>query len=300
MWSALTLEPPAVPALALLLLQHLFAGTSLQVCNNRFADPGELDKVAIIANNRLAQQRALVSVLRSVAPVLPNNLIRKYSTCKPTPTVQPLVIKQKDFKVRWYVNCTTSPYAITILSFRIDVAGTNSSTLEGSLPTLNETLIYPILSLRNTLKVLDMVVYGGTMPSQLGALSNLQRLLVYYFCMTGGLPPNLLYGLQSAGEVTIREYAGAEQYQPDGVQCGISGPMPSEWFTVTRDALGAELIPGAVLTTMDISGNKLSGSLPEINTWKSMQLLFLSNNRFDGGVSAQGAFMSCFCYSTPL
>jgi hypothetical protein len=263
----------------------------LQVCNNRFADPGELDKVAIIANNRLAQQRALVSVLRSVAPVLPNNLIRKYSTCKPTPTVQPLVIQQKEFKVRWYVNCTTSPYAITILSFRIDIAGTNSSTLEGSLPTLNETLMYPILSLRSTLEALDMVVYGGTVPSQLGALNNLRKLLVYYFCMQGGLPPNMLYGLQGTSELTIREYAGAEQYQPGGVQCGITGPMPPEWYTATSDASGANLLPGPSLNTMDISGNKLSGSLPEINIWKNMQLLFLSNNRFDGGVSALGGYV---------
>lgn len=267
----------------------------MQVCSDRFAQPGELDKVAIIANNTLAQQRALVSVLRRVAPGLTKTRFSKYSTCKPTPTIQPEVIQQKGFKVRWYINCTLEPYAITTLSFRVDIAGRVDSTLQGSFPNLNETLMYPILSLQSSLQLLDMVVYGGRLPTQLGALSNLQRLLVYYFCMKDGMPPNLLYGLQNAWEVTIREYAGAEQYQPDGVQCGITGPVPPEWFTPTKDASGADLNPATSLQVIDIGGNKLSGSLPDINTWPQLQNLYLSNNRFEGGVSVHEHMLMVVC-----
>jgi hypothetical protein len=178
-----------------------------------------------------------------------------------------------------------NPYAITTLSFRIDVNGTPDSTLQGSLTTLNETLMYPILLLKDNLQALDMVVYGGSVPPQLGALSNLERLLVYYYCMQGGMPPNLLYGLQNAWEVTIREYAGAERYQPDGVQCGITGPVPPAWFTTTTDVSGGTLVPAASLLVIDISNNKLSGSLPDILGWPTLQNLFISDNEFTGGVS---------------
>uniref|UniRef100_A0A383W6G3 Peptidase C1A papain C-terminal domain-containing protein n=1 Tax=Tetradesmus obliquus TaxID=3088 RepID=A0A383W6G3_TETOB len=93
----------------------------------------------------------------------------------------------------------------------------------------------------------------------------------------------------NAWEVTIREYAGAEQYQPDGVQCGITGPVPPEWYTPTINAQGAPLTPAKSLQVIDISGNKLSGSLPDITAWKNLQLLFLSNNQFNGPVPSSWA-----------
>jgi hypothetical protein len=263
------------------------AGTRLQVCNSKFATPGELDKVAEISNSKLAQQRALVSILKLVAPGLSQQQLKKQSTCIPTQTVQPVELQQNGFLVRWYINCTLNPYAVTTLSFKVDIAATPDSTLQGSLPTLNATLLYPILALRDGLEQLEVQVYGGELPVQLGSLVNLDRLLVFHYCMAGGLPPNLLLGTPKLALLWISEAAGAERYQPDGAQCGITGPVPPEWYTLTPDATGTMVTPGASLQTIALSENKLSGSLPDILSWRELQLLFLDNNEFSGGVSGQ-------------
>ncbi|WIA12826.1 hypothetical protein OEZ85_006454 [Tetradesmus obliquus] len=112
--------------------------------------------------------------------------------------------------------------------------------------------------------------------------------------VTETLPPGTFVQLcdtrfATPGEVTISEYAGAEQYQPDGVQCGITGPVPPEWYTPTINAQGAPLTPAEWLQVIDIRGNKLSGSLPDITAWKNLQLLFLSNNQFNGPVPSSWA-----------
>jgi hypothetical protein len=264
------------------------------VCSSRFATPGELDKVAEISNPKLAQTRALVSVLKLVAPALTNEELAQYSKCTPTPEVRPVELWQNGFVVRWYINCILNPYAVTTLSFKVDVAATPDSTLQGSLPTLNETLLFPILALRDGLQQLEVQVYGGELPVQLGSLLNLDRLSVFHYCMTGGLPPNLLLGTPKLGLLWISEAAGAERYQPDGAQCGITGPVPPEWYTPTPDATGTMVTPGASLQTIALSENKLSGSLPDILGWPALQLLFLDNNDFSGGVSGSVAVASAW------
>jgi hypothetical protein len=269
------------------------AGKVLRVCSPRFAVPGELDKVAIIISSTLAQQRALVSILKLVAPGLSPQELKRHSTCKPTQVVQPVVLRQSGFDVRWYINCTMKPYVVQALSFKIDIRATPDSTLQGSLPTLNEALVYPILLLRDGLEQLEVLVYGGNAPVQLGSLSKVWFLSVFHFCMTGGLPPNLLLGLPDLKELRIGEFAGAEQYQPDGALCGITGPVPPEWYTPTTDAAGNDVTPGAALQSVELSDNKLSGSLPDILGWRQLQLLFLANNEFSGGVSGHCFVAAC-------
>jgi hypothetical protein len=259
------------------------AGTVVRLCDSRFTTPGEFDQIAYMANTALSQRRALLSILKIVAPGLSDKKATTYSKCTPTPTVQPIVLQQPGYKVRWYVNCTLRPFQVTTLSFRIDIAGL---TLRG-LPDLTDALVNSLLLLRKSLQNLDMVVYGGTLPVKLGALSRLQRLIIYYYCLIGGLPANLLLGLQSASEVTIRQYAGAEQYQPFGVQCGITGPVPPEWFIKTQSTTTMPVWqqPGKSLQVLDLSSNRLTGYLPDITAWTQLQMILLSNNEFSGGVS---------------
>jgi hypothetical protein len=148
------------------------------------------------------------------------------------------------------------------------------------LPLLDETLMYPILAL-DGFEALEILVYGGHLPIELGALSNLNRLSVFYYCLTGGLPPNLLFGLQKAWLVWIGKFVDAEWYQPQGAKCGIAGPIPDQWFEM--DASSA-VKPGTDLQVLELSNNKLTGTLPDISNWTSLQMLFLSNNEFNGKV----------------
>jgi hypothetical protein len=88
-------------------------------------------------------------------------------------------------------------------------------------PNLNEALLTALLDL--PLSWLHMTVYGGELYPQLGALP-LQFLLANHYCMTGTLPPNLLYGWPSLGLLRLTRQGDAIDFNdPDNPTrvCGI-------------------------------------------------------------------------------
>ncbi|WIA31728.1 hypothetical protein OEZ86_002604 [Tetradesmus obliquus] len=88
------------------------------------------------------------------------------------------------------------------------------------------------------------------------------------------------------GDTVAFVYAGGEQYQPYGLQCGIVDPVPPEWFTTTKDESGNMVAPGRLLIDVDVSNNHLTGNLPDIRAWPHVGSLSLAHNKFSGGVPA--------------
>lgn len=261
----------------------------MQLCDSRFTIPGELDKVAFVDYYKVSQQRALVSILKSMAPSSTDDEVAIYSNCTPSYSIRAgfRILSERGYKLSWHVNCTLSPYQITKLIFRLSLEVPPNAQLQGALPALTPNIMNSILLLKDSLENLDMLVYSGTIPAKLGALNKLQTLVVRHYCMSGSLPPILLLGLPNIYRINIGQYAGGEQYQPCGLQCGIVGPVPPEWFTTTKDESGNMVAPGRLLIDVDLSNNHLTGNLPDIRAWPHVGSLSLAHNKFSGGVSVE-------------
>jgi hypothetical protein len=86
-------------------------------------------------------------------------------------------------------------------------------------PSLSEQLVTALLDL--PLEWLYITVYGGQVYPQLGALP-LGYFLVNHYCMTGTLPPNLLYGWRNIGLFWLTRQGDAIDFNDPSIGiCGI-------------------------------------------------------------------------------
>lgn len=102
------------------------------------------------------------------------------------------------------------------------------------------------------LNTLELVVYGGSLPAQFGALDKLQSLIIWSYCLKGSLPSQWINGMRSLGQLVVSPLEAAIDYaDPDGGTCGVAGTMPTSWF---KDLLNTPSI-----TYTDLSYNYLQG-----------------------------------------
>jgi hypothetical protein len=102
----------------------------------------------------------------------------------------------------------------------------------------------------------------GTLPAVLGDLAYVTELVFSENDFTGTIPPEM-------GSSNIR------RIEILGQTPGLTGPIPSSWATFSN------------LRYLDLSGNKLNGSLPIDYLYQSLFLynLGLWNNQFSGSIS---------------
>lgn len=152
----------------------IIAGSVVRICDSRFTTPGEFDNVAFVADRVISHQRALVSILKSVAPSLTDEEVAEYSYCQPGPSNAHSMLQERGYKVNWIVDCAWNPYRITVLVMTLEITARPNAQLQGVLPALTRSVMSSILLLKDGLESLDMVVYSGTLLAELGALSKLQ------------------------------------------------------------------------------------------------------------------------------
>ena len=124
---------------------------------------------------------------------------------------------------------------------------------------------------------------SGTIPAELGRLSNLEHLRLYGNRMSGEIPPEL----GSLSNLMTLDLGDNHLY----------GHIPSELTNLTdlthvqlhNNQLEGEIPPAlgslSGLVTMDLSGNQLSGHIPlELASLSNLENLLLGNNRLKGDV----------------
>jgi hypothetical protein len=88
-------------------------------------------------------------------------------------------------------------------------------------PDFNTQLTDALLELPSLVYVI-LNVYSGQLHPQLGALSQLNAFMVDHYCMTGVLPPNLLYGWPDVVSLFVRRSRDAIGYlDPALPACGL-------------------------------------------------------------------------------
>jgi hypothetical protein len=78
---------------------------------------------------------------------------------------------------------------------------------------------------------MNVQVFDGTLPPQLGSLSKLQHVTIAHYCLSGPLPPFLLRGLRELETLSLQTELQRTYVNPTGEQCGLSGPVPAQWQT---------------------------------------------------------------------
>jgi hypothetical protein len=123
-------------------------------------------------------------------------------------------------------------------------------------PPLNFKLTAPLLQFKN-MSQLDLVLYGGELPSELGALSNMRHVSISHYCLGGTLPPNWLEGWPQLGSLTVAPHQDAFGLVPEDAECGVTWPIPMRWQQRKMQEL----------YTLKLHNHRLSGFLPSLNKW---------------------------------
>jgi hypothetical protein len=184
----------------------------------------------------------------------------------------------------WVVNCTVMPKVdgvprVTSLYFRVDADFTQQPILTAQM----QDAIGSLLKLQS----LDIRVYDGELTPALNTLNDLKSLAIYHICMSSSLPYYWLtsYAWSKLEALRITKDPTAYFYAPGGTdpntECGIVDAIPASWDN--------KFYPD--LTIVDLSYNRLSGSLPKflINQWKSLKTLLLQQNQLTGPIPSEWA-----------
>jgi hypothetical protein len=135
------------------------------------------------------------------------------------------------------------------------------------------------------LRTLDIRVYAGVLTTALNALPDLRVLTIYHICMASSLPTYWLTSWSNLEVLRITKDPSAYFYAPGGTspraECGLVGPIPTSWANKEY----------AQLSIVDLSHNRLSGSLPSrlINGWEKLTQLLLQQNQLTGAIPADWA-----------
>lgn len=115
------------------------------------------------------------------------------------------------------------------------------------------------------------ITLTGTIPPELGSLSNLERLTLSRHNLTGPIPPEL----GNLTELTDLQLYGNE----------LAGGIPPELGNLTK------------LTRLDVSGNPLRGGIPvELGKLTNLWTLRLSNNQLTGSIPASLGALTSLLY----
>ncbi|WIA36815.1 hypothetical protein OEZ86_008070 [Tetradesmus obliquus] len=271
-------------------------GSIIRLCNSDWSSTSVFNKVAYEVGSGTyrripeTQEVALRKVLQVIDPALTDKEASSFITCAAVERDTNWVLRRThntsngvQFSLGIVCRNDTKGGDVTGLVFRV-LRGHHGVTPRMH-PNLNQQLVLALLDLP-ALGLLFMNVYGGQVAPQLGAL-NLYAFSVEHFCMDGKLPPNLLYGWPELVQLIITRQGDALDYtDPIIGMCGISGIIPQEWKNVSRTDIAAEL--PHFLSHIDLSGNLLSGSLPEIiggnDVIYNLRYLYLERNKFTGRV----------------
>lgn len=121
------------------------------------------------------------------------------------------------------------------------------------------------------LRVLSMMVNDGSLPPQLGALTELQELSIKYWCLTGPLPNNYAWPSLTRLSIMPDEDLTKQGWSLDP-RCGVSSTLPPQWGGVMKN-----------LRELLLPFSRFSGSLPD--SWGGMrrlETLDLSHNALTG------------------
>jgi hypothetical protein len=141
------------------------------------------------------------------------------------------------------------------------------------LPALDAELVAALRNLPD-LQQLRLSIGSGTLMPQLAALTSLQSLNLYHYCLRGSIPAQLIDGLPKLEYLRITPVAAAAgATDPAGGLCGVSGTLPNIG-RVPRLAL---------LEQLDLSYNQLTGQLPQI-LLSLAGVILLQRNRFSGSI----------------
>jgi hypothetical protein len=188
-----------------------------------------------------------------------------------------------DTEFDWSVECDANG-SLTRLTFGVRTL--RNVRFEDYHPQLSMKLASPLLRFKNMTQ-LDLVVYGGKLPPQLGALPHMQFFNISHYCLGGSLPPNWLQGWPELIKLNVAPHQDAFGIVPEDAQCGVTGPIPLRWQHTQMKALG----------TVKLHNNRLLGFLPSLENWTTCcDELDLAGNEFVGPVpqrwSAQKGLVS--------
>ncbi|CAB9526061.1 LRR receptor-like serine threonine-protein kinase [Seminavis robusta] len=155
----------------------------------------------------------------------------------------------------------TSPSTVTIFGSSYDVAVTSQIEIsrEDFLGTIPTEIGYLTELTRLSLPYNEI---SGSIPSEIGALTALTYLALYVNDLVGTIPSQV-------GLLTGLSHFNVEENR-------LSGSMPSEFGLLTA------------LTYLGFNGNQLSGSIPgEVTSLTNLRSFFLDDNQFTGSVPSR-------------
>ncbi|GAA5342527.1 MAG: hypothetical protein canaca05_00200 [Anaerolineaceae bacterium] len=181
-------------------------------------------------------------------------------------------------KDNWLItNAVDNWYGITVSSGHIDGIVLRSNNLKGSIP--------PELGNLSNLRrlCLNDNQLSGSLPPELGSLSKLQYLDLHWNQLSGSIPPQLgslsnLQGLslnqnQLSGSIpaALGNLSNLQDLELHWNQ--LSGSIPPELGNLTN------------LQDLDLHWNQLSGSIPpELGNLSNLQILYLTDNQLSGSI----------------
>jgi hypothetical protein len=168
-------------------------GVHVKVCNARWAQPGEFQKVAYLvdANGKnITEAEALTNILMLMTNDMEYEEARNLSKCKETKTATKELYVRKDpvVTINWLAHCPGGGPVTTLM-----LSNYHNPDFSGRVQVdLNEQLTAQLLSLRS-LRTLSMWVNSGQLPPELGSLSHLREFAVQHTCLTGGCADKLVF-----------------------------------------------------------------------------------------------------------
>jgi Leucine-rich repeat (LRR) protein len=191
-----------------------------------------------------------------------------------------------------YSNCLTGTIPSELISCSLlQYLYLQDNNLEGSMPTSILTLLYlqsidlsgnqllggNITSMfsSNTTKSLRYVVMSsmsltGSLPSSLFNLSNLKTLVLSLNCITGTLSSSICESTSLSSLILDGVGVGSSCSTNRGSRSSFHGYIPSCLFSMPS------------LSTLHLTGNGLTGTLPELSANSSLTTLSLTSNRLTG------------------
>jgi hypothetical protein len=168
--------------------EKLPPGAYLQVCNERWSEPGEFDKVAYLVDasgKDITEAEALTSIMLLLGGAnMTYNEARNISKCQEVEKPQKQFIDRYNptFTINWYAHCPNGGPLVG-LWFSIFKPTFDSRRVQINM---DKQLISHLLLFRS-LQDLQVYVDSGQVPPELGSLKHLRELAIRHTCLTGAI-----------------------------------------------------------------------------------------------------------------
>lgn len=255
-------------------------GKELRICNMSGLVPADRPEDRIVpyfSDGAVRQGRALKALLQAIAPARGSTVRNLKDVSVPLtlreqcaggwlPEFAGAVAGSVGFKGRLAIECNAANQ-VTFIS--VGLVSFASASSGAQVRRESQQLLTALRSFTE-LRELVIIIGDGELPPQLGALSaKLKDLRIYYYCVRGGLPPNLVAGLAGLETLTIQSLDASDTR--GDTTCQLSGPVPPEW-SATRSRI----------QKIDLAGNRQSGPLPTFQNWRLVRQIRLHKNAFSG------------------